>query len=430
METNYPKILFITVNGWNNTTGTSTITSIIEGYPKECIANIFLRADLPNSPVCDNYFRIDELKVLKSIFYKKIKTGYKISSNALKNIDFATERATQNSLKSNKNIFTPFIRDFVWKIGNWKSKELIEFVSDFNPDLIIFPAEGLIHFNNIGLYISKLLNKPIGLFFWDDNFTFKPTSHLITKIYRFLLRKNIKKISKKAEFAFSLNPKMQSECLTELNRSSVLLTKPIVNTINVKPYQYGGNIIKILYTGSIYIGRGDTILELIEQIKKINTKYNKRFFLEIYTNSSLTDEAKKKYNIEGVSSLLPPVTKEKVIELQQNSDILLFAEALEGKHKYSARLSFSTKITDYLSARRCILAIGPSDIAPIEYLKNNDIALVADKSEEIFDILEMICFDSEILSDYAEKSYQFGTENHSKETVYKTFRDIVINSSH
>ena len=40
-----------------------------------------------------------------------------------------------------------------------------KFDYDFNPDIILFPAEGLIHFNNIGLYLSKLLKKPIGLFF-------------------------------------------------------------------------------------------------------------------------------------------------------------------------------------------------------------------------------------------------------------------------
>ena len=43
----YPKILFITVNGWNNTTGTSTISSIINGYPTDKIANI--KVMIPNA---------------------------------------------------------------------------------------------------------------------------------------------------------------------------------------------------------------------------------------------------------------------------------------------------------------------------------------------------------------------------------------------
>ena len=32
-ENHFPRILFLTVNGWNDTTGTGTITSIIKNYP-------------------------------------------------------------------------------------------------------------------------------------------------------------------------------------------------------------------------------------------------------------------------------------------------------------------------------------------------------------------------------------------------------------
>lgn len=425
---NYPKILFLSVNGWNNTTGTSTLTSIIDGYPKECIANIFLRADKPNSEVCDKYFRIDELKVLKSIVKRNLKTGYTVLRETEQEVDFASERDKQVKLKSKKNALTPFIRDIVWKIGVWKTKELKNFVLDFNPDIIVFPAEGLIHFNNIGMYISKLLKKPIGLFFWDDNFTYKPVNGLISKIYRYFQRKNIKKIAKKASFAFALNKKMQSECLSELGIESVLLTKPIVCAAENEPYEYKGDIIKILYTGSIYIGRGETILTLISEIKKVNA-VGGRFFLEVYTNSTISDEEKQKYNIENVSALLPPVTKEEVINLQQNADILLFAEALEGEHKYAARLSFSTKITDYLSARKCILAIGPSDISPMEYFSENDIALTAHSSEKISEVLSSIVKNPDIMKKYAERSYNYGIKNHSRETVYKTFEKTVTQFS-
>ena len=71
----YHKILFITVNGWNNTTGTATIPSIIEGYPPENVASIFIRPDLPNSHTCSLYYNISEKDVIKSIFNHKICPG-------------------------------------------------------------------------------------------------------------------------------------------------------------------------------------------------------------------------------------------------------------------------------------------------------------------------------------------------------------------
>lgn len=420
----YPKILFITVNGWNNRTGTATISSIIDGYPSERVANIFIRSDKPNSPACDKYFRIDEIKVFKSVFSKNIKTGYEVNCLMSDEDTFEKGMLVQNNLKKYRSVFTPFIRDFAWKVGKWKSSELKKFVSDFNPDIVIFPAEGLIHFNKLCLYISGLVGKKTGVFFWDDNFTYKSVSNPVSKVYRFFLRQSIKKICKKADFAFALNPKMRVECERELGLESVLITRPMKIDENSELYIRNDGVLKILYTGSIYIGRGESILKLVDAIKELNAE-KPRFFLEIYTNSYLTDEEKEKFNVEGTSVIKPAVTKEEVVKLQRKADILLFTEALSGKHRNAARLSFSTKLTDYFSARRCIFAIAPRDIAPVEYLSDNDIALIADSDIEIKSVLERISSEPELVSEYSEKSFKFGNENHNQELIYHTFTRVV-----
>jgi len=423
MKNKYPKILFLTVNGWNNTTGTSTISSLIEGYPPECVANIFIRADRPNSPVCKNYFRIDEIKVFKSVIKRKIKTGSVIEVN--ENDTWKEDRNIQNNLKKLINTRTPFIRDFFWKAGKWNTPELKKFISDFDPDIIMFPVEGLIHFNNIGRYISSFAKKRTGMFFWDDNFTYKPVTNIISKLYRFFLRKNIKKVVKNADFAFSFSPKMQKECEDILGLKTKLITKPMVNVNEVSEYKQNDGILKILYTGSLHIDRNKTVEKLIESLKKINTE-KKCFFLDIYTNTILSDDEKNNLNVEGVSCVHPPITKEEVLKLQTEADILLFTEALTGKYKYAARLSFSTKIVDYLSSKRCILAIAPRDISPTEYLNNNNLALIAENENEIENVLHSILENRKILSEYGNRAYDFCVKNHSKEIVYKTLVEEIM----
>ena len=422
----YPKILFITVNGWNNTTGTSTISSIINGYPTDKIANIFIRADKPNSDMCDRYFRIAELDVFKSIFKRNIKTGYIVNKEITDNPGktFNNDREDQMKLKRHKNAFTPFFRDLAWKLGKWQTPELKKFILEFDPDIIMLPAEGIIHFNNIGLYASKLTGKSIGLFFWDDNFTYKSVNNMISKCYRFFLKLNIKKLVKRTVAAFSITPKMQKECYEQLGQKTVLITKPIVSNDSFKPYEYSGGVKKILYTGSIYIDRDKSIIELINAIKEIN-KDKTEFIIDIYTNSVLSEEEKAKLSVPNVSILHDAVTKEEVLKLQSEADILLFAEALNGRHRYAARLSFSTKLTDYFSAGRCILAIAPEDIAPTEYLANNDIALTADSREKILDILHSISKNADIMKEYADRAYKFGTAQHSPEETFAKFVQTV-----
>lgn len=421
--TEYPKILFITINGWNNTTGSATIPSIIAGYPTDKVASIFIRPDIPNSDVCNKYFNISEKEVIKSAFSASVKPGKIVNPQENDNSEMHLEQQDRNKLKRLPISLGKYVRDIVWLSGKWKNHKLHEFIDSFNPDIIAFPAEGILSFLRIAEYIVEYTGKPYILFFWDDNFTYK--SHGFS-LYQLMLRKKIARLAKNSFSSFAITPKMKKECYEHFGIDPVLITKPVFlndQTESVRTYSYP---IKILYTGSLYIDRDKTILKLINAISEINQE-QQLFSLDIYTNSNIDGKNLKFFNIPNVSHIHDGVSKEEVLKLQRNADILLFAEALEGKYRNAARLSFSTKITDYLSANRTILAIGPSDIAPIEYLAKNDIAIVVSEVEDINAVLQRILADKDtILAEYANKAYFFGKEHHSRELIYKTFCDAVL----
>jgi len=421
MMSDYSRILFITINGWNNTTGTVTIPSIIEGYPSDCVANIFIRPDIPNSTVCNRYYNISELDVVKSCFVSKVDPGSVVCENdQLKKTN--EERKIHSNIKIIKVPFMNYIRDFFWKKSSWKNYKLKEFVSEFNPDIIAFPAEGIISFLELAEYIIDLTKKPYLMFFWDDNFTYK--SHGFS-LYRFLLRKKIKKVTEKSSGAFAITPKMQRECEKYFGISPIQITRPINQSAKSDYAKKEENEIKILYAGSLYIDRYKTLQLLVDEIKKIDSTPVK-FKLDIFTNSEPKQKQREKLVIPGISQIHAGVKKEEIYRLQKEADILLFVEALRGRYKNAARLSFSTKITDYLSANRCILAIGPSDIAPIEYLAEKDAALIASNRDEIRCVLQRIIAEKdEILQEYAKKAYNCGKEYHSKEKIFEQFCDVV-----
>ena len=54
----------------------------------------------------------------------------------------------------------------------------------------------------------------------------------------------------------------------------------------------------------------------------------------------------------------------------EETDVLVHVESFDAYCKAKTSLSISTKIPEYLSSKRLILAIGPDDIASMEYLKN------------------------------------------------------------
>lgn len=414
----YPKILFITVNGWNNTTGTATIPSIIEGYPSKNIACIFIRPDLPNSHTCSSYYNISEKEVIKSIFNHNICPGNVVTYTKGEKKEMDDERRNRIKLKRISTSLVNYIRDVIWKLGKWENDNLKKYIDEFNPDVIAFPVEGMLSFLRLCNFILNYANRPYVLFFWDDNFTYK--SHGKT-FYRILLRRTISSLAKNCAASFAITPKMAKECWDYFRIKPTLITKPVIIKSNVKEKNKYSFPIRILYTGSLYIDRNKTIDSLIKTIKEINAEYN-FFYLDIYTNSELTDNEKENYNIDGIVTLHSGVPKERIFQLQERADILLFVEALNGRYRNSARLSFSTKIIDYLSANRAIFAIGPEDIAPIEYLRDNRIAIVASNEEEIEDkLIFLIQQKDNVLNEYAHRAFEFGKKNHSQQIIFESF---------
>ena len=121
------------------------------------------------------------------------------------------------------------------------------------------------------------------------------------------------------------------------------------------------------------------------------------------------------------------IPQSEVAGVQAKADILLFAEAISGKSSLTARLSFSTKITDYFKSGRCIFAVGNPDIAPIEYLKREDAALVACNKADIKEHFIKIINNPEIISKYSKKAYDCGIKNHDK-TIIKEKLFNTLNS--
>ena len=101
--------------------------------------------------------------------------------------------------------------------------------------------------------------------------------------------------------------------------------------------------------------------------------------------------------------------------------MVVFAEALEGKEANAAKLSFSTKITDYISNGKCVLAIGNDYIAPIDYFKRNDSALIAHSKEEILKQVKRLVEHPELVDLYGEKAFDCAVRNHEKNMMNQRF---------
>lgn len=109
---------------------------------------------------------------------------------------------------------------------------------------------------------------------------------------------------------------------------------------------------------------------------------------------------------------MEPVAYSEVEKTLKEYDLVLFVESFVKKYRNTAYLSFSTKVVDYLASSRAIVAVGPSDSAPISYLEENDAAIIVSEINKLEEKLRFITNNPDIVSEYALKGFQIGEKNH------------------
>ncbi len=426
-----PKVLICTVESWNSKVGANTFSSLFANYPADDLANVYIREELPDSPCCSRYFQISESKVIKSILKRRTKTGREVSScqeytEGDKTI-LANSTALYNKNRKKRSFFKLFIREVLWKLGKWKTPELDVFIDSFQPDIVVFGMEGYIHFNRICRYVVKHTGAKAVGYFLDDTFTYQQMpGNIGYQFLRFLKRRSLKKLAPYCNAFWAITEKTKQEADEFFGINCQVLTKPIDYEPGEiwKTYELHSPI-KMLYTGNLLIGRFDTILAVSDALKKINSD-GVKMELDVYSGSYIPPEEQEKLSeyvhMKGV------VPQAEVLKLQERADILLFAEAMTGEHSQIARLSFSTKLTDYFHSGKCILAIGAKNVAPMEYLAAENAALCAGNEDEIYTQLKKLVDSPEIINQTAEKAYLCGKRNHAREQieakVADTFRQI------
>ena len=85
------KILTTSVVAWNDHVGGDSLSTLLKEFDPNHIANIYIRPELPNSPVCHNYLQITENDIIKSIFRRNHVTAHQYNG---------TEKSTEQADKT------------------------------------------------------------------------------------------------------------------------------------------------------------------------------------------------------------------------------------------------------------------------------------------------------------------------------------------
>lgn len=419
-----PKVLIVGRVAW--TKEESTLSGIFSDYPAHKLAYICIETSKPDFSRCKYHFQISEVAMIQKLFKWSVKTGNALTSEkAIINFDNEKqEKRLLHHVRAHRSIFYLYLRELLWLFGAWKSKELKKFIADTKPDVIFCVSDPLPLMNRLEHYVIKYAGKPAVLFLMDDVYSYTTCHNIQNRFYRWILRRQVIPLIKKCNTHFAISQKMKAECDVLFGTNCVLLTKGIERFAN--PLQKIHAPISIVYTGNLLYGRLETLAAIAKTIEKINILGQCKALLDIYTQTELYDDEKRQLlDIPGVSYLHEPVPYSSLAKIYEASDIVLFVESLEERYKYMARLSFSTKLTDYLACGRCIFAVGAEDIAPMEYLRDADIGILCTSIKEVDEKLTDLLLHRDKILLKAQKSLDYGRKNHSKQIMCERLNDYL-----
>lgn len=426
----YPKVLIISGTSWcdNNNMG-NTYSNLFRDWDKQKVAMVYTKAELPQNNVCNKYFQIAENRLIKYIYNKKIKTGVKLSSDLINKNNHDSiikDQATEKKIYRFFSIFRwhlfLFLRDILWKLGHWKTKELDEFLEDFNADIIFLQACYGLYMNDLQRYVIKKTKKKAVIYFVDDIYSFNKFSFSpFFWINKILLRKSIKKTLSLSEQLYTIAPKQKEEYDQLFKSTSKILNKGGSFTSFFENRNVENDHLKIVYTGNITSGRWRTLTKIGQSLDGIN-KDGIKAKLYIYTHNHLNSKIKEAFNDSESICFMGGIPSNEVKGVQRNADILVHVESFKLKERLSTRLSFSTKIVDYFESGKCIFAVGWKEAASIDYLINNNAAMVATSENEIEEKLHLLIEKPEMIINYGKKSWACGKRNHQLEQIQKMLR--------
>lgn len=416
------RVLVITRAPWRNDNNTgNTMTNFFSNMKDVEFYNLYFRDQLPKNDVVVKSFAISEGQLIRNLL-KRTLVGKEVYEQDTTSLN--SEDGIYKSAKKVGTVLLAFIRDLLWSIGKWNSNGFKKFLEEIKPDVVFMPVFNCFYPHKILQFVKKQTGAKIILFHADDNYTLKQFSlSPMYWIYRFNLRKWVRKSVKISDVNYAISHIQKEEYEKAFNKPFKVLTKGLDFDEVPKFKTEYNNPLQLVFTGNIGVNRWKSLSIIADALKEINADVIKAQ-MKIYTATPITEKMEQALNIENSSKIMGFVDSSEIAGIQSNADMLIHVEAMDLKNKLLVRQSFSTKIVDYFKSARPILAVGPKDVASIDHLIRNDCAIVADNKQELIKKLTECINNNNMLTEIAVKGYECGKKYHNQEQINK----MILNS--
>lgn len=395
-----------------------TLVSIFKGVPEENIYQIYLNSDVPDYSEYCHYVQLNEKQILSSVL--------KVKNLCCREIKATPDKISYATIKNHNfgNHTKRLLRECVWKLSFWKIK-LKDWLKDKQFDVVFFMAGDGLFAYDVYTFVIKNISAKGCMFFTDDYIIGKTSFSPVATIRRSLLKSKIKKTLKLINELYVISDEMRDAYYNLFNVEGYIIRNFSIEKRNepVTTLQNKSVHLVMVYAGGLHYNRWKVLSQIAKHLSNLNKLSEVKCCLKIYSAQNISNKIINQLSVEGASEFLGSASASQIADIYANADILLHVESFEKKAIASTRFSFSTKIPEYLSAGKCVLAVGPEEVASVKYLSN--FACVASNEKEIQIVLERLLNDYDYrtkIKDNCEIKYE---NDFSEETQKKCLEQIL-----
>lgn len=372
--------------------------------------------------VCSHYYMVTDKMVIRSLYSRKgIGECPERSQQQAKIAKFSEMRA-----RFGKSYPTMLIRDMLWGLYTWWTKQFDEWLEQTQADVIVLQCGDAAFMYRIARRVAKKLNKPLVLFntecyyFYKDSWLGENVNTFGFHLVRHRLHKAIDKLMPIVQMSIYNTDNLHNLYQTKFNRPSTVIyqSSDYCNKINL-PAKSMGKLPKIIYAGNLGIGRHEPLMDIANALHTINPKYT----LEVYGSASeeVVQQLRQTDSLYYGGTI--PYTE--VVEKLEESDILVMAENLDPYYARTIQYGFSTKITDYLFTGKPIFAYGPANNTGMAYLRDHQAAMVVSDKTALAQNLSQLLTDQALRERIVGNALSLSKQNHDADKNAEKFKSII-----
>lgn len=422
----YPRILIVSNNCLSKSDSNGrTLGNFISAWPRESVAQFCIHDRDKDWDVCSNYYVISDAQSVKAFVLGKNFDGRKTVHEK--------EEAVSSHTAMKKGIArTPasmLLRDIAWKSLRWKREQFDLWVDEFDPEVVLFQAGDLPAFYDIAVKIAKDRKIPL-VIYNSEEYYFKDYCYFgedasFKWLYPFFHRKLKKSVRNALQYAAGsiyISDYLKELYDKEFDKNSITVMTSATDDsgwANKKSLYDGQGT--IVYGGNLGIGRHKALIEIGEALQYIDENLR----IDVYGKSDdqgVIDELNSSKGVNYVGMIPYQELQKKTKEAR----LLVHVESTKPYYLRDIKYGFSTKIADSLASGIPFFVYASDELTSVQYLKDNNCAIIATEREQLVRQLKMALFDEDARKESVDNALKIAAENHSMKKNKEKFCRFVL----